>query len=123
LGQADGSQAADVPRSNRGRPSLKPGLTRGTVVLTARGLCLLARSGCRRGPRTEGIVMEGTPRKGVHFQYNIDLSDPTPDALEKIRNDLVEKITSNVAKELDELQGAEEAMSTHDRHYSIHSRD
>ena len=68
--------------------------------------------------------MEGSAGRGVHFQYNIHLSNPTPEALEQIRNDLVEKITSNVAKELDELQGGtEEALPTHDRHYSIHSRD
>lgn len=67
---------------------------------------------------------QGTSNKGVHFQYNVDLSNPTPSSLEAVKNDLVKKITNNVAKELKDLEGAHpEMMSSHDRHYSIHSKD
>jgi hypothetical protein len=63
-------------------------------------------------------------RKGVHFQYNVDLSNPTEKKLEKIKNDLVRKITRNVGREIKTLDEAgPEMMQTHDRHYSIHGRD
>lgn len=61
---------------------------------------------------------------GVHFEYKVDLSDPTRESLENIKNDLVRKIAENVRAEQEGLGDVKRMMlSSHDRHYSIHSRD
>lgn len=61
---------------------------------------------------------------GVHFEYKIDVSKPTPNALEKIKNDLIRKIGENVrAEQQDEGGIHRDQRMDHDRHYSIHSRD
>lgn len=73
--------------------------------------------------------MNGKPSKpdregGVHFEYKVDLSDPTRESLENIKNDLVRKIAENVQAEQEGLGDVQlEMRSSHDRHYSIHSRD
>ena len=61
---------------------------------------------------------------GVHLEYKVDLSNPTPESLDAIKNELVQKIAANIDAEREGLAGGtEEMMRSHDRHYSIHSRD
>jgi hypothetical protein len=63
----------------------------------------------------------GEGDQGVHLQYKVDLSNPTPESLEAIKNELVQKIAQNIEAEQRGLEETEEMR--HDRHYSIHSSD
>ncbi len=73
------------------------------------------------------MTEQNNPGHAVHLEYKIDLSNPTSEGLESIKNDLTRKIAENVAAEQQGLGGGggleADAMPTHDRHYSIHSRD
>ncbi|MFH9355016.1 hypothetical protein [Kitasatospora sp. NPDC017646] len=64
-----------------------------------------------------------TPAGGnrTSFEYKVDLSSATPEALAAIKSDLIRKITENVEAETSLVQL--EDASTHDRHYSVHSKD
>lgn len=70
---------------------------------------------------TEPAQAGKKPGGAVHFQYNVDLSNPTAQSLDAVKNDLVQKIANNVARELRELHAIHPTLeSEHDRHYSIH---
>ena len=68
---------------------------------------------------------------GVHFEYKVDLANPTAESLDGIKNELVRKIAENVKAEHENLarsggkdrDGSQDLMRNHDRHYSIHSKD
>jgi ABC-type Fe3+-citrate transport system substrate-binding protein len=70
---------------------------------------------------SQGSGNQGGDNQGVHLQYKVDLSNPTPESLEAIKNELVQKIAQNIDAERRGLEETEEMR--HDRHYSIHSSD